>query len=301
MVPKSLLTTICKPPNVLTSYQKPTISTTAIMVKLSDIQGGDWAEMAKIYKKLTAEISSRPIGVMLEKTNALLPFSEANGIHDNGCGPGPVISRIIADYGAVLPQSCDLSASDFAEAMLAQVRHTKKEQIDRNPETPWARVDVSLLDAMDLQGISDGSKSHVTAAESLRVLKSGGVLACSSWQESQWLDLMNLVREVRPEAPVPEIPMGWRCAKELFIEVERAGFQQVDAVEVDVTMAFESHDALLDMLTTKMPHMVKLLGSWSEEEVQRLRSIMTDQLREMCPEEPGRLTGVALVAVGRKA
>ncbi|KAM3415321.1 hypothetical protein BST61_g8850 [Cercospora zeina] len=285
------------------------------MVKLSDTQGADWEEMAKIYKKLTVEISSRPIGVMLANANALLPFSEATGIHDNGCGPGPVISRIIADYGTVLPQSCDLSASDFSEAMLAQVRQTKQEEIDRNSASPWARVDVSLLDAMDLQGLTDGSKSHVTAgwvyfmtpspekclAESLRVLKSGGVLSCSSWQGSQWIELMNLVREIRPEAPVPEIPEGWKYVKGLVVEVEGAGFQEVEAVEVDVTMAFESHEALLDLLTTKMPHMVKLLSSWSGEEVQRLRSMMNDRLKMMSPEEPGRLTGVALVAVGRKA
>ncbi|CAK1354830.1 hypothetical protein CB0940_01363 [Cercospora beticola] len=285
------------------------------MVKLSDTKGGDWEEMAKVYKQLTVEISSRPIGVMLDKANALLPFSEATGIHDNGCGPGPVISRIIADYGSVLPKNCDLSASDFAEAMIAQVRQTKNEEIDKDPDSPWARVDVSLLDAMDLQGINDGSKSHVLAGwvyfmtpspqkcleESMRVLKSGGVLSCSSWQNSEWLQLMNLVQEIRPEAPVPEIPEGWRSAKGLLAEVEGAGFQQVEAVEVDVEMAFETHEALLEILTAKMPHMVKLLSSWSEGEVKRLRSLMSERLKKVCPEEPGKLSGVALVAVGRKA
>lgn len=49
--------------------------------------------------------------------------------------------------------------------MIAQVRETKNEEIDKNPESPWARVNVSLLDAMDLQGIQDGSKSHVLAGE----------------------------------------------------------------------------------------------------------------------------------------
>lgn len=47
--------------------------------------------------------------------------------------------------------------------MIAQVRQTKNEEIDKDPDSPWARVDVSLLDAMDLQGIKDGSKSHVLA------------------------------------------------------------------------------------------------------------------------------------------
>lgn len=112
---------------------------------------------------------------------------------------------------------------------------------------------------------------------------------------------MNLVREIRPEAPVPEIPEGWRSAKGLLAEVEGAGFQQVEAVEVDVEMIFETHEALLEILTAKMPHMVKLLSSWSEGEVKRLRSLMSERLKKVCPEEPGKLSGVALVAVGRKA
>ena len=84
------------------------------MVKLSDTQGADWQQMAKIYKQLTVGTSSRPIAVMLEKANDLLPFREATGIHDSGCGPGPVLSRVISDYGDQIPETCSLSASDFS-------------------------------------------------------------------------------------------------------------------------------------------------------------------------------------------
>lgn len=40
--------------------------------------------MAEVYKKLTVGTSVRPISVMLEKMNAMLPFSESTGIYDNG-------------------------------------------------------------------------------------------------------------------------------------------------------------------------------------------------------------------------
>lgn len=90
------------------------------MASLSDTQGADWQEMARIYKQLTVGVSNRPIEAMLDKANALLPFSEATGIHDSGCGPGPVLSRLVSKYGAQLPQHCALSASDFSPGMLIQ-------------------------------------------------------------------------------------------------------------------------------------------------------------------------------------
>ncbi|KAI5370718.1 Putative methyltransferase type 11, S-adenosyl-L-methionine-dependent methyltransferase [Septoria linicola] len=285
------------------------------MASLSNTQGADWQEVAKIYKQLTVSVSNRPIEAMLDKANALLPFSEATGIHDSGCGPGPVLSRLISKYGAQLPQDCTLSASDFSSGMIEQMEQVKKEEADRDPSSPWSRVETSVLDAMDLKGIEDGSKSHVTAgwvyfmtsspqkclAESLRVLKTGGALTCSSWEDSQWMQLMKLVHEVRPDAPVMKIPEEWQSTRGLQTELEQAGFSAVEAVQVEVEMHFDSYDALLDLLTTKLPHMVKTLSTWSQHEVARLRNIMEGRLREFCPTAPGKMTGVALVAVGRKA
>lgn len=57
-------------------------------------KGEDWAEMAKLYQKLTVEVASRPITKMLELANARVPFAKATGIHDNGTGPGAVRSPI---------------------------------------------------------------------------------------------------------------------------------------------------------------------------------------------------------------
>ena len=107
------------------------------------------------------ETSHRPIGVMLDRANALLPFSEASGILDNGCGPGPVMSRLLTDYD--IPASCSLTCSDFSEGMIKQVQQTKEEAIQANSESPWNRVETVVQNAMDLQSIGDSSMSHVTA------------------------------------------------------------------------------------------------------------------------------------------
>jgi hypothetical protein len=43
-----------------------------------------------------------------------------------------------------------------------------------------------------------------------------------------------------------------------------------------------------------------LLKDFSDDEKARLRKLLFDKGRKMCPEDPATFTGTALVAVGRK-
>lgn len=290
--------------------------------------------MAKIYKQLTVTVSSKPISAILERLNALYPFSKATGVHDNGTGPGAIMSRLIKDYGSELPRSCVLSCSDFAPAMIEQVQNTKKEEVEKDPNSPWARLETSVKDAMNLEGIPDDSRSHVTAgwvyfmtsdpqkclSESKRVLSKDGVLGCSSWKGSQWLEIMRLVEEIRPDRKMMEIPKEWMSAEAMKGELEKAEFHEVESCEVPVEMTIEEYDPFLDLMTSKvsvafqpcrsppltimsfsqMPHMNSLTKDYSEEEMQRLKDMMLAKLKEFSPGLPGKLHGTALVAVGRK-
>ena len=98
---------------------------------------------------------------MLERANAFLPFTEATGILDNGCGPGPVMSRVLNDYQ--IPESCSLTCSDFSEGMIKQVQGTKEDAVKADAKSPWSRVETVVQDAMDLKSVEDSSKTHVTA------------------------------------------------------------------------------------------------------------------------------------------
>lgn len=273
--------------------------------------GDQWNEMAKIYKRLTVQTGYGPIGKMLERANTLSPFSEATGILDNGCGPGPIMSRILDDYQ--IPESCSLTCADFSEGMVNQVRQHRDEQA-KEGNAAWGRLDALVQDATDLRDIESGSKSHVTAGwvyfmtpdpqkcltESKRVLKDGGVLTCSSWKGSQWMDLMNLLVEVRPDKTMPSVPAAWSEAEKLKDELVTAGFQDVEAFEVDTQMEFERVESFVGFMLDKMPHMVALTKDMAEEEVERTRARMMEECRRMCLSEPGVLRGTALVAVGRK-
>ncbi|KAK4507858.1 hypothetical protein PRZ48_001593 [Zasmidium cellare] len=284
------------------------------MKELGDQTGADWTEMAKIYKQLTVTISAKPIGSLLSRLDELHPFSKAIGVHDNGCGPGPIISRVIQDYGSQLPKDCVLSASDFSPAMIEQVEGTKKEEVEKDAGSLWGRVETSVLDAMDLKGIPDDSRSHITAgwvyfmtpdpqkclSESKRVLATDGVLGCSSWKGSQWLEIMRLVEVIKPERKMMEIPKAWMEKEGIKGELEKAGFTDVESREVEVEMTIEEYEPFLDLMTSKMPHMIAITKDYSEEEMKRLRDMMLAKLKEYSPTLPGKLYGTSLVAFGRK-
>ena len=137
-------------------------------------------------------------------------------------------------------------------------------------------------------------------AESKRVLKDGGVLACSSWEGSQWMDLMNLLPQIRPDKKVPELPKEWSSDSAVKAELEKAGFRDVESHRVHTVMKFEKMEDLMEFMITKLPHIVMLVKDFSEDERARLKSLWVEEGRKMCPSEPGELTGTALVAVGRK-
>jgi ubiquinone/menaquinone biosynthesis C-methylase UbiE len=123
----------------------------------------DWKVMAETYKQLTKGTSAKPTGVLIERLNALFPFSEATGILDNGCGPAPIMSRIIEEYGSSIPTSTSLTCTDFAPAMIEQVNSIKKLTVKEDHESLWSRVHAEVLNAMDLHSLKDNSYSHVAA------------------------------------------------------------------------------------------------------------------------------------------
>ena len=137
-------------------------------------------------------------------------------------------------------------------------------------------------------------------SESKRVLKEGGVLTCSSWQGSQWMDLMNLLPQVRPDKTMPEMPKAWMNGDLMKAELEKAGFIDVESHQVPTAMRFDTLASLVDFMLTKMPHMVMLTRDFSEEDITKLKDIMVAEGKKMNADEPGTLKGTALVAVGRK-
>lgn len=250
---------------------------------------------------------------MLNRANERWPFAKATGILDSGCGPGPITDQLITSYGAQLPRDVRIVDSDFSEAMIEQVHKTKTTGL-ANGESLWENVEAVVLDAQALVGVENGSMSHVLAGmvyfmlpkpakalnESLRVLDDGGVLTCSSFQDAEWIDLMSLISEVRPDKTVPQVSKAWSTVSGLTRELENAGFREVEVHRVETFMGFESHKQIVNFLVTKLPHMRLLTSDMEQREVAMLERIMAERLKKIHPEEPGKMRGTVLVAFGQK-
>lgn len=274
-------------------------------------KGEHWAALAAESAQPAVTPNSQPLEVLLAHADRLYPFTSASGILDNGCGPGSAMAHLLATYGETLPPHAKLLCADFSTAMLDQVRS----KIIAAPEvSPWKRVEVRVLDATHLEGVADGSLSHVVAGmvyfitpdpreclrESRRVLCDGGAVACSSWESTQWMELMKLVSRVREGKVLPTLPERWSDAALLKGELEAVGFRDVKCERVEAEMRFATHEGLVEVLVEKLPHMVALTQDMSREEVGELKELMVREARNLDPNAPGLLRGVALVASGRK-
>jgi hypothetical protein len=138
-------------------------------------------------------------------------------------------------------------------------------------------------------------------SESLRVLKAGGVLTASSWDgEMQWLQLMRLATKIRPDKEFPSFPKAWTSTSGMRSELEKAGFRDVDVVEVTTQWPFESYEAMTDNVMTKTPQMLALLKDFSDSEREELAALVIKEGKKMAPTKPYALKGVSVVAFGRK-
>ncbi|KAI0203496.1 S-adenosyl-L-methionine-dependent methyltransferase [Astrocystis sublimbata] len=274
----------------------------------------DWVAFANTYTELTKGTTVKPIGVILERLNALLPFTKASGFLDNGSGPATIMSRLIQDYGASISPSATLTCSDWAPAMIEQVQKARATALEQNPESQWNHVEAKLLDAMDLHDIKENSQSHVAAgwvfystndpqkclAESKRVLQPEGVLAVSTWHDIQWLKVQRPLNKLRPDVKAPSLPEGWDTAASLQKQLEKAGFRDVETHEVPVEVAYQTYDVLVQVLTTRVPHIVARTSDFTDAERATLKEMMIGETKALCSTEPGALKGFAIVGLGRK-
>ena len=125
-------------------------------------------------------------------------------------------------------------------------------------------------------------------------------MACTSWEGSQWLDLMYTLDQVRPDLTLATLPEAWSNVDLLKKELETAGFKDVHSERVPVTMRFEKHESLVEFLITKLPHAVALTKQMTDDEVKRYKEVAVEKCKELCPEAPGTLHGRSLMAIGRK-
>lgn len=229
------------------------------------------------------------------------------------------MAQLLTTHASRLPQDCKLLCADFSQGMLDQAEARKSAHYENAAEVvTWQRVQTRVLDTCNMGGIHDGSLSHIMAnmvyfltpapraalVESRRCLREGGALAVSSWEGSQWLEVMRSIEGARPDLGLPELPAEWMTVEGAKGQLEGVGFEGVGfegvvAERVRAEFAFEDHEGLVRTLKMTPPMRVKLDQMTGEEEREATR-LMVEAARGFCPQAPGRLVGWAIVAAGRK-
>ncbi|GAB7365864.1 hypothetical protein MBLNU230_g7194t1 [Neophaeotheca triangularis] len=281
-----------------------------------DMSKTEWSAFAATMARYSQiQLGDSAVASMLKHTDAIWPYSRATSVLDNGCGSGVVMAQLLQRHARVLPRDCELKCGDFSEGMAEMVAGRKgNEYAGAEEGEAWGRVRAEVIDACDMSGVEDGSLSHVLAnfvyflvsdsqkalRESWRCLREGGACAASSWQGSQWLEIMSAFEHVRPDLePFPELPQEWTTEAGVKGEFKKAGFREVVTELVKVELAVESHDSFVEFM--KLNPLVKpKLEQMGPAEVEEVSVIMLRKLKEMCPEAPAKLNGWAVVAAGKK-
>ena len=277
----------------------------------------EWSKFAPSFMKLATDGPGIPPAQDMTKAGHIAyPFTSALTILDLGCGPGQISNEVLKAHGSELPETARLVASDLSPGMIEQVRSRKDDEIGKG-NTAWDKIETLVCDAQDLSAFPENSVSHVLAGfvlflvaqprtalkEIKRILthsNGGGVLAVSSWQGSEWQDLMSFPSKVRPDKAMPKMPPTWSTIEGVRSELEAGGFREIDVHVVESFMPFEDHDEIARFILFKFPAMARMTADMTQEELRKVLQLMTEHLKQAHPTTPARLTGTAIVGVCRK-
>jgi ubiquinone/menaquinone biosynthesis C-methylase UbiE len=278
---------------------------------------GSWDRFAATLRKLaTIEPGIATAQDMVKISNAVYPFASALTMLDLGCGLGQVTSQLLAAHGTELPTSSRLVASDFAPAMIEQVEIRKAEEFAKG-DALWNRVETLICDVQDLSAFPDGSVSHAFAGflmlmvpkahEAMKDIRrvltdhnGGGVFTLSTWQDSEWFDLIALVAKVRPAKAVPLIPLTWSTVEGVRGELEAAGFRDVEVHTMVSYWPFDDYEELVQLITTQLPAVRSMTSDMSSDELRQVQDLMVEHMKAKHPTAPSRLAGTAIIGFGRK-
>ncbi|EEH19562.1 hypothetical protein PABG_01881 [Paracoccidioides brasiliensis Pb03] len=277
-----------------------------------------WSEFVPTYLKYHRSGNTSEATVQLVETaNAALPFSKASTILDVGCGGGQIVNYIMERYNTVLPENARIVALDFVEGMVNLVREQQRDHINRG-DAVWGQLETAELDATDLSSIKDGECSHVLAGfvysgipdsakaikEAHRILQDGGIVALTNMRDAEWLDLLQVVKEIRQD--LPETPTAESFAPTWFEDagtkahLENAGFRDVEIRRIPIHYGAKSYQDLRGKLFDTVPFMPKWLKQMSEEEIERAKDLLVERVSKVHTSEPIALFGTATLAIGRK-
>ncbi|GAB1319229.1 Methyltransferase type 11 domain-containing protein [Madurella fahalii] len=278
------------------------------------VENSEWSTFAPAFMQMvSAGPGTAPAQHMATHADKLLPFSQATTVLDMGCGPGQVTEAVLAQHGARLPAEARVVGADNNTQMLQGYAARKEKEISQGKEH-WKRAETVQTDVHDCAAFADGSASHILAGFLVflvpepekalqamkRVLKPGGVLALSAWQESEWMDFMYYPKKVRPDLVMPVPPADWTMPESVRTKLEQAGFKYIEVIQTEGYMPFEDYAEICRFMLTKMPLAARAVTQMTDEEVLRTHELMVKDIKARHPTVPAKMVGKATIAYCRK-
>lgn len=277
-----------------------------------DRRYSEWDTMSKTYEGTVGRFTRPVVQELVQWVDSILPLS-ASGTKalDNGCGTGSLSSMLKRMYPDV-----PVLATDCSSGMIDKIETRAKEE-------GWRDFEARVLDARDLNTISDKSITHVfssfmiclapdpdvIAKEMFRVLDAG-ILGLAVWGEpnfSYW------------QGPWTEacLELDSRYQKHAFMHEEwthpemvkkglmAANFKDVEIRAKEEIWRWESVDAAAHYFFNGHNPMNEELHRWWQglgRSLDEVRPVFGRKLREAFGREDGSLQGPVFIclAIARK-
>ena len=254
----------------------------------------------------------RRSGIMAQTT-----FDELN-VMDNACGGGILTSELLEMVKA-RPNQVKIGrivASDNDQAMLDYIHRYRCEpewksvEVKRIDQQAVPLPDATFSDVFNNFGVFFCPDDAAALAETLRLLRPGGVAGFTSWKTIAWWSsvAMPAISSLIPEAPrLPEpsvvFPVGgWSDPAEFTSKLEKAGFRHVNVSEYSFTPNVEAEE-----FAEAAGFLVQIIAKkfWSEKDNERFKGQIVPAMRKYLLEHypNGRWNGqvTAYITIGNKA
>ncbi|RSL41413.1 hypothetical protein CEP54_015831 [Fusarium duplospermum] len=254
----------------------------------------------------TRELAERCISL----AENIKPINDKSIMLDNACGTGIIVDLLLRSKSASGVQP-EIHAVDGAESM---VRITA----ERIPPGTKAHAATMLGEQLDFP---DNTFSHSFtnmglmfftdplkgAKEIWRTLQPGGVALVTIWTAPRNIDVIRDVQmQIKPDDPPFQIPVSpeWLKTEHTAGLLNQAGFQDIQASEVEVHFGGETAEAVADILVEGVGAMV--FAAWTDDEKKKARELLVDAVNKVgvtFTREDGQGIGIPLragIIIGRK-